>query len=244
MVRTSFRARYGQSMLGMLWIVLYPAVFLAIYGLVYVRILEVRVPGLTTEQYVLSIFCGLVPFLAFSEALGTGSQAIIGNRTLLKNTLIPVELIVARDVLVPHVGMLVGLSLIAIASTVTGGPWWGAALALTVVPMQIATTLGAVWLVACILVFFRDLQQAVPIIVIALMLLSPIAYTTEMVPEPLRITLIANPLAWIISAYRTSLLEGTLDLNVIIVMTTFSIVAMKCGYHVLTRLKPLIVDHV
>lgn len=96
----ALRTRFVANALGSAWLVLYPILFLSMYTVVFIFILGVRVPDLSTTDYVLTIFCGLIPFLAFSEALSIGSISIVGNRALVRNTLFPIEWVVARDVLV------------------------------------------------------------------------------------------------------------------------------------------------
>ena len=72
----ALRAKFSGNVLGAAWLLLYPLVFLSMYSMVFIFILGVRVPGLGTMDYVLVIFCGLVPFLAFSEAFGVGTPSM------------------------------------------------------------------------------------------------------------------------------------------------------------------------
>lgn len=117
-------SRFTGNILGGLWLVLYPLLFLLMYAAVFVYILKVRMPGLGTADYILVIFSGLVPFLAFSEAFGTGTMSIVANRGLLRNTLFPIELVVARDVIVGHASMGLGMLLVWGSALYAGGFYW------------------------------------------------------------------------------------------------------------------------
>lgn len=64
------QSRYAGSVLGMFWLVIYPILMLTAYSVVYVFIFQVRLEQITTPQYVMLIFSGLIPFLGFSEGLG------------------------------------------------------------------------------------------------------------------------------------------------------------------------------
>lgn len=99
-VLQGLKKRTSGNALGALWLLLYPLLFLSMYSLVFVQILQVRIPGLGTMDYILVVFSGLVPFLAFAEAFGTGTTSVVANRDLLMNTLFPIELVVAREVLI------------------------------------------------------------------------------------------------------------------------------------------------
>jgi lipopolysaccharide transport system permease protein len=216
----ALRAKFTGNVLGAAWLVLYPLAFLSMYSLVFIFILGVRVPGLGTLEYVLVIFSGLVPFLAFSEAFGVGTPSIIANRGLLRNTLFPIELVVARDVIVGHVSMGLGMALVWLAVAFNGHLYWSHLAVPLIYFLQILMAIGLVWISSTIAVFFRDLQQATPIIILFLMLVSPIGYTDEMVPEDLRPLLQFNPLAW------------------------FSMVMLFLGHFLVSRLKPLFSDYV
>jgi len=237
-------AKFSANVLGAAWLILYPLVFLSMYALVFIQILGVRVPGLGTMDYVLVIFCGLVPFLAFSEAFGVGTPSIISNRGLLRNTLFPIELIVSRDVIVGHATMGLGMVLVWVAVVWSGKLYWSHLLVPVIYFMQILMVIGLTWISATVCVFFRDLQQAIPIVILFLMLVSPIGYTDSMVPDSLKPVLYINPLAWLMRLYRSCLLEGVVPLDDLLIFCTFSMMLLSLGYMLISRLKPLFSDYV
>jgi lipopolysaccharide transport system permease protein len=243
-ISQSLRSRFTGNILGGLWLVLYPLLFLLMYSAVFVYILKVRMPGLGTVEYILVIFSGLVPFLAFSEAFGTGTTSIVANRGLLRNTLFPIELVVARDVIVGHASMGLGMLLVWVSALYARGFYWTHLAVPFIYALQIVLTLGIVWITSTLTVFFRDLQQATPILILFLMLVSPIAYTDEMVPEGMKGLLQLNPLAWLMHLYRGCLLEGTLPVFDLVVLSTFSILVFMLGHRLISRLKALFPDYV
>ena len=240
----ALRARVIGNAFGSAWLALYPLLFLGMYAVVFIFILGVRIPGLGTPDYVLAIFCGLVPFLAFSEAFSTGTVSIVANRSLLRNTLFPIELVVARDVIVGHVTMAMGFLMVWIGVLYQGHLHWTHLLVPVIFILQILMVLGIVWITSTLTVFFRDLQQATPILILFLMLISPIGYTESMVPEGMRSLLTFNPLAWLMKLYRSTLLDGVLPITDFIVFTGFSLLMLTLGYRVITRLKPIFSDYV
>jgi len=243
-VLLGLKRRTSGNVLGTLWLLLYPLLFLGMYALVFVQILQVRIPGLATTDYILVIFSGLVPFLAFAEAFGVGTGSIVANRDLLMNTLFPIELVVARDVLIGHVTMGIGMLLVWLSALYVHGAQWTHLLLPLVYVLQIMMVLGVVWVSASLTVFFRDLQQAVPIVVLFLMMVSPIAYTAEMVPEGLRAIVLLNPLAWLMELYRACLMQGEVPLAALGAFSGFAVLLFLLGGSLLVRIKPLFVDHV
>lgn len=238
------KKRTSGNALGTLWLLLYPMLFLGMYSLVFVQILQVRIPGLGTSDYILVVFSGLVPFLAFAEAFGSGTSSIVANRDLLMNTLFPIELVVAREVLIGHTTMGMGMLLLWGAVLHFHGVHWTHLLVPLVYLLQIMMVLGLVWITATLTVFFRDLLQAIPIFVLLLMMVSPIAYTADMVPEGLYAILLFNPLAWLMELYRACLIRGTVPLQQLGFFALFSTVLFALGGSLIFRLKPLFADHV
>ena len=66
--------RHAGSVLGFSWVVLQPALLLSVYVFVYMVVLRMRFEGFSRFDYVLYVFCGLVPYLGFMEALTTGGD--------------------------------------------------------------------------------------------------------------------------------------------------------------------------
>jgi len=75
-VRQDLRDRYSGSVFGIAWAILFPAAQLCIFAVLYAVIFKIRVPGLDTSGYILLIFSGLVPLMAFNEALGAAMSSI------------------------------------------------------------------------------------------------------------------------------------------------------------------------
>lgn len=238
------RKRTSGNVLGALWLVLYPLFFLGMYSVVFLQILQVRIPGLGTTDYMLVVFSGLVPFLAFAEAFGVGTTSIVANRDLLMNTLFPIELVVAREVLVGHTTMGMGMLLLWAAVLYNHGLQWTHILIPLIYLLQIVMVLGLVWITATLTVFFRDLQQAIPIFILFLMMISPIGYTADMVPAGLEAVLLFNPLAWLMELYRACLIQGVVPWAQLGMFAIFACVLFALGGALNLRLKPLFADHV
>ena len=71
--------RYSGSILGKMWLILYPTFFLCIYLFLFLIIFKVRFPGYSQLDYVVYVFCGLVPYIGFMEALNAGCVSVKQN---------------------------------------------------------------------------------------------------------------------------------------------------------------------
>jgi lipopolysaccharide transport system permease protein len=88
--RVELAKRHAGSLLGIAWVVLQPALLLCVYLFVYMVVLRLRFEGFSRLDYVLYVFCGLVPYLGFMEALTTGALSIKQNIHLVKNVMLPI----------------------------------------------------------------------------------------------------------------------------------------------------------
>src|SRR5215469_12231686 len=79
------RSRYIGTLFGLAWAVLYPFLFLGLYGIVYGLILQIRLERYTPFEYILIMFAGLIPFIGFSESLSASANSVSGNKSLIKN---------------------------------------------------------------------------------------------------------------------------------------------------------------
>jgi len=238
------RARYAGSALGLFWLILYPLIFLGVYALVYVYVFQVRFAEFNSLEYVALIFCGLIPFIGFSESLGAGVGSVTGNANLIKNTLFPIELVPVKATLTSQVTQAVGTVLLLLAIGGLGKLSFWALWLPAIWLCQVLFTLGLIWILSGLNVFVRDLQNMVSVIILVLMLVSPIAYTANMVPPALQPFLAINPLYYIITAYQNVLMLGQLPpLSMLAALIGFSLGSFWLGYWFFDRLKPVFVDY-
>ena len=207
--RTEIHARYAGSLLGTSWIVLAPVLLLAIYGVVYLAIYGVDVEGMTSAEYMLYIFAGLVPYLTTAEALTQGANSIASNRSLLMNTVFPIDLAPVRAVLTALPIAVAGFSIILVGAAAVGTLHWTAALLPVVLMLQVLALIGLNWFLSLVAVVARDVLYVITIVLVMLLVLSPIAYTPSMVPSEWRFVLAINPFAWFVLAYQEILILGT-----------------------------------
>lgn len=243
--RNEIRGRYAGSVLGLAWLIIYPILFLAVYALVYLYIFKVRFGLFDSNEYVVLIFCGLIPFLGFAEGLSLGVGSVTSNASLIKNTLFPIELIPVKAVMVTQSTQVVGTGLIIFALVLLGkiSTW---VLLLPVIWLaQILFTFGLVWILSSLNVFLRDLQNTIGVLILMLMMISPIAYTADMVPDGLRPFLAINPLYYIIIAYQDCLMLGRFPREGIFwVLILMAVGSFWTGYWFFNRMKRVFADNV
>ena len=244
MVVQAMRDRIAGSILGVFFLVLYPLIFLAVYSTVFIYILRVRLPDMSSGMYTIVIFCGLVPFLAFSEAFSVGTTSTVGNAGLVKNIIFPYQLLPAKDAITSYCSMASGFLMLLAAAIWTSGLSLSQLLLPLVFLLQVLFTIGVVWITSTINVFFRDLQKMMPVIILFLMMISPISYTREMMPPELDQYLLFNPMSWFIFVYRDIMLFGIIPWKDLAVIVAFTLVTFWAGFGLTKRLRPMVFDFV
>ncbi len=198
--------------MGGLWAVLNPLAMLALYTFVFSVILKVKLgAGDDTASFALYLFCGMLPWLAFSEGVQRSTTVILGNVNLVKKVVFPLEVLPLNVVLAALVTQAIGMLVLLAAALAKGVPvsWTWLLAPLLIVP-QLAWTLGLSWFLASFGVYVRDIGQLIGLVLTAWMFVTPIMYPAAMVPAQYQWWVAVNPMAVLIEAYRRVFLEGAL----------------------------------
>jgi homopolymeric O-antigen transport system permease protein len=206
--RVELAKRHAGSVLGMAWVVLQPALLLSVYVFVYMVVLRMRFEGFSRFEYVLYVFCGLVPYLGFMEALTMGGLSVRQNIHLVKNVMLPIELIPIRSVLVGMASQFVSIALVLLLVAVDQSLSWHVALLPGVVLLQVMWLAGLTWVLSSITVALPDITYFVNLFVFLLMFLSPIGYRPDMVPRGFGFIVYLNPIYYLTEMYRGTMLNG------------------------------------
>ncbi len=254
MVR-DFRGKYVASIMGIFWSVVNPLLLLAVFTFVFTAIFRIRLgtePGFAHNA--LYIFCGVLPWIAFQESIQRSTTILIEQKNLVTRVRFPTGVLPASVVGSSLLGMLIGMCvLLAVVITVTGRMPLTALFIPILILFQAAFTLGLAWLTSSVNVFFRDLQQLVPVGLLVWMYGTPIFYSPSMVPERLNmgpfeinnvhLFLFLNPLHHLVACYRAVLLEGALPrLFNLSLLAVFCLTSLAVGGAVFSRGKKKFAD--
>lgn len=203
-------ARYRGSALGLAWAVLNPLVLIAVFTFVFAEVFGARFgAGGTPLDYALYLFCGLLPWTAFQEAVQLSSGVVVAHTNLVKRVVFPLETLPVAQALAALAGQLFGTVALLAATVFLRGELHATALWLPVLLVpQLLLTLGGSWLVASLGVFLRDTAQALALLLTAWMYLTPIIYPEAVVPARYGSLLELNPFTPLVRSHRLCLLEG------------------------------------
>jgi lipopolysaccharide transport system permease protein len=238
------RQRYLGSVFGIGWAILLPAMQLSIYAGLYAFVFRIRPNGLNEWGYILLVFSGLVPIMAFNEALTTSISSVSANKNLLLNTVFPAELIPLRSVVAAHFPHLFGLAITLMLGFLLGRTDWKAVLLVPVcwiLLLMFATGIG--WILSLISLVAKDIQQVIGLVLMIMMIVSPFAYTPEMVPAAFKPVLLLNPLSYFVLTFQQLICYGNWpDIRILGGAAAISIASFMGGYLFFQRAKGVFFD--
>jgi lipopolysaccharide transport system permease protein len=210
MVRRDLLARYRGSFAGALWTFLNPLLLMATYAFVFGGVLKTRFGNDTSGVgYVLYFLAGMLPWLAFSEAVGRSPYVILEYRNFVKKLVFPLETLplnlVIAGVITELFGLLIFLiGLLASRHAVPASVVW---LPVLLVP-QLLLTAGLCWFLAALGIFVRDLSAVIGFVLTLWFFLTPICYSQEILPARAMEILSLNPIFILVRGYRAIFLEN------------------------------------
>jgi lipopolysaccharide transport system permease protein len=238
-------ARYKGSALDIAWAVLTPVVMIAIFTFIFAGIFGARFGANDSHwDYALYLFCGLLPWTMFQEAIQQSANTIVAHSNLVKRVVFPLEALPAAQVfaalgtqLFATVALLIATLIIRQRLEVTG--LW---LPVVLIP-QLLFALGSAWLIASLGVFLRDITQGITLLLMAWMYLTPIIYPESIVPERFRTFINLNPFTSLIRSYRRIFLDGAApDWRGLAYFTVIALVIFIFGYWWFARTRKSFAD--
>ncbi len=193
------KGRYRGSLLGFFWTFLNPLLLMGVYALVFSVFLQQQIP-----HYTYFMFVGLLPWLWFSAALGTGTSSLSGKRDLLTRVKFPPQVLPAVTILSELCNYLLALPLmiaLGLASHVVPGP--AALLLPLIVLVQALFTVAVVLATSALNVFYRDLPHVLGNVLTLWFFLVPVVYPATAIPERFRsAAILGDPMAALITSYQ------------------------------------------
>lgn len=245
MVKRDLVGRYKGSVVGVLWSIVNPLALLFIYWFVFAVIFRVRFGSDGNPiNFAFYLITGLLPWMAFAEALIRSNTTLLENVNLVKKVIFPLEVLPVNHTLASCINSLVGVVMLELVALVYYGQfhWTALALPLVLVP-QLLLTVGLGWFLASLGVFVRDINHSLSLALTVWMFLTPVVYPIELVPPPLVPVLQVNPFTAIVIGYRKLLLEGQLPpLGPSLYLLAFSLTVFFLGYAWFSRTKRAFAD--
>jgi len=212
-LNNEIRGRFAGSVGGFVWSLLTPLANLFIYIFVFSAVLDIRLKPMETgtDSFAVFFLAGMLPWLAFSEALSTSTDLFLGRANLITKVAFPLELLPLTGVIVPFflngLGFLMYLGYLVFEGYAHYCWVWLP----VVIGLHMIFTLGLIIFISSLSVFLRDIKHFIGVVISLWFFLTPIIYTVNMVPEKYRWLITLNPMYPFIELYHQVLLLGSLS---------------------------------
>jgi lipopolysaccharide transport system permease protein len=231
LVKRDFQQRYVGSAAGWLWGLIHPLVLLASYVFIFDICLQQKPgPGAVTTNYPMLLFAGMLPWLLFSETVQRSAGSLIEQANLITKTVFPAEIVpvsIFLSSLMSHI--------LALALVIGGAAIFLHHISPILVLLPVAMLLvglfavGIGWIAAALQVYLRDTAQVLAVILTLWFWATPILLPEDKFPGWALLVLKANPLTYIVRAYREILLGHAVSLKDLGSTAAFAITAFVCG---------------
>lgn len=212
--------RYKQTVIGIAWAVIRPLLTMAIFTVLFGRLAQLPSDG--SAPYVLLVFAGTLPWFLFSTALNEGSNVLVSNANLVRKVYFPRLMAPVAASVVSLVDFLISLVLFFIVMAIVGFmPDWRLLFLPVPIAFAVMAALGPIFLMSALNVKYRDFRFIVPFVVQFGMYVSPVGFSSNVVPPEWQLLYHLNPMVGVIDMFRWSLLGGQAPLNPLELLVSF-----------------------
>ena len=199
--------RYKQTVIGVLWALIRPLLTMLVFTIIFERIAHLPADG--TAPYPLMVFAGILPWSFFASGLNEASNSLINNAHLISKVYFPRLIVPTATVVVAFVDFLISFFiLILLMAWYQFLPDWRMLVLPAFVLLAFFASIGpALWITA-LNVKYRDFRYVIPFIVQFGLYVSPVGFSSNVVPEQWRLLYSLNPMVGVIDGFRWCILGG------------------------------------
>jgi lipopolysaccharide transport system permease protein len=197
--------RYKQTAIGALWAIIRPLLTMVVFTVIFGRL--AKLPSEGTAPYPLMVFAGMLPWTFFASGLSEASNSLINNANLISKVYFPRLIVPTATVVVSFVDFLISFVILILLMVWYRYPpgWQMLCLPLFVV-FAFFTSIGPSLWITALNVKYRDFRYIIPFIVQFGLYVSPVGFSSSIVPERWRLLYSLNPMVAVIDGFRWCIL--------------------------------------
>jgi lipopolysaccharide transport system permease protein len=217
--------RYKQTVIGVAWAVVRPFLTMVVFTVIFGKIAQL--PSVGGAPYPVMVFAGLLPWFLFSTILSEASSSLVGNANLVGKVYFPRLIIPAATSLVALVDFAINLAVLFGLMLWYGySPGWQITFLPVFVALAMVASLGPALLITALNVRYRDFRYIIPFIIQFGLYISPVGFSSTIVPEDWRFWYSLNPVVGVIDGFRWCVLGGASALYLPGFLLSLAIVAL------------------
>jgi lipopolysaccharide transport system permease protein len=199
--------RYKQTVIGAAWALIRPFLTMVVFTVIFGKL--AKLPSEGTAPYALMVFAGMLPWSFFATALSDASNSLIGNANLISKIYFPRLIVPMAAVVVAFIDFLISFAiLVGLMVWYAFMPGWQIMLLPLFTAVAFIVSFGVgVWITA-LNVKYRDFRYVIPFIVQLGLYVSPVGYSSGIIPDEWRLAYSLNPMVGVIDGFRWCILGG------------------------------------
>jgi len=199
--------RYKQTIVGLAWALIQPLLTLIVFVIIFGHL--AKLPHEGNAPYALLVLTGILPWQLFSTALSGASSSLLGNANLISKVYFPRLIVPVASVVVSIVDFLLSFAiLLVLILWYQFIPGWQILTLPIFIIMAFLASLGPGLLIAALNVKYRDFRYVIPFIVQLGLYISPVGFSSTVVPAEWRLLYSLNPVVGVIEGFRWAILGG------------------------------------
>jgi lipopolysaccharide transport system permease protein len=199
--------RYKQTIIGVIWAVLRPFITMLVFTIIFGRIAKLSSDG--NAPYALLVFAAMLPWTLFSTSLGEASNSLINNTNLISKVYFPRLIIPIATIMTSFVDFIISfVILICMMFYYHFSPTWNIFLLPFFILFALIASIGPGLWITAINVKYRDFRYVIPFLTQFGLYISPVAFSSNIIPEKWRLLYSINPMVGVIDGFRWCILGG------------------------------------
>ena len=198
--------RYKQTVIGVFWSLIRPLVTMIVFTVIFGKIAGLSSNGV---PYPILVFAALLPWQFFANSLSDSSNSLLSNAGMISKVYFPRLIVPASSIVVSLVDFMISFALmLGLMIWFHVIPTWRMFLLPVFLAFALAAAFGAGLWFAALNARFRDFRYVVPFVVQCGLYVSPVAFSSNVVPERWRLLYSMNPMVAVIDGFRWSIIGG------------------------------------
>jgi lipopolysaccharide transport system permease protein len=199
--------RYKQTVIGAAWALIRPFLTMVVFTIIFGQI--AKLPSDGTAPYPLMVFAGMLPWTFFATGLSEASNSLLANANLITKVYFPRVIVPTATVVVAFVDFLITFSmLVVLMAWYQFLPGWRMLVLPIFVLLAFLASIGPALWIAALNIKYRDFRYVIPFIIQFGLYVSPVGFSSSVVPEQWRLLYSLNPMVGVIDGFRCSILDG------------------------------------
>lgn len=204
--------RYKQTVIGIAWSVIRPLLSMIVLTVIFGRIAKLPSEG---APYPVLVYAAMLPWQFFSNTLNMSSNSLITNRNMITKVYFPRIIIPSTAMVVSLVDFLISfIILILLMFFYSAWPDWKIIVLPLLLVLSMLASLGAGYWICAMNVKYRDFRHVMPFIVQFGLYISPVGFSSSIVPEQWRLLYSLNPMVGVIDGFRWALIGEKVNLYI------------------------------